>query len=183
MRVVRIATILHNPDTTWVSYDSSIWGSVETDVALICAATPALKPIFKRFTPGFIYSLSASRSRSTKPPGNNTNQSQSQNQSQSIWAKASHKGSKAFELSSRSRGTQHEVGRSHSEEQLARSVGHHDDPWASSGRSEMAAWGPDEDDDYDDRAYGRQPDGITKQTQVTVSRWPPREHGGSSFLV
>ena len=162
VRVVRIRMILRDPDITWASYDSSIWSSVETDVALICAAAPALKPIFKRFTPGFLYSLSASRSRSTRQPGN-TNQSQSQ--SLSTWTKASHKGSKAFEMSTRSRGTQHEVGRSHSEEELARSVGHrYDDSWVSGGRSEMAAWGPDEDDEYDDRAYGRQPDGITKQT-------------------
>lgn len=67
VRIARLFPILHNPDVTWVSYDSSIWSSVEINVSIICFSAPAWKPIFKRFLPGFMYSLTDKTSGNGKP--------------------------------------------------------------------------------------------------------------------
>ncbi|KAL1636205.1 hypothetical protein SLS58_009899 [Diplodia intermedia] len=53
IRVVRISTILREPDKTWVSYDSSIWSAVEVDVGLVCVSAPATWKLVKKVAPGF----------------------------------------------------------------------------------------------------------------------------------
>jgi hypothetical protein len=40
------------------SYDVGIWNLVEVNVGLICASAPALKPLIRKVTPGFLSSLS-----------------------------------------------------------------------------------------------------------------------------
>ena len=107
IRVIRISTILTIPDVTWVSYDSSIWSAVEINVSIICAAAPALKPIFKRYMPNFMYSLSGKTSRSKPTHGD-----------RSTWVKASSKNGTAFEMGRSI--TRHNL-TSQSQEELARS--------------------------------------------------------------
>jgi hypothetical protein len=41
-------------DETWVGYTVWLWTAVEVDLAIICACTPALKPLFKRYLGGTI---------------------------------------------------------------------------------------------------------------------------------
>ena len=105
----RISSILHATDTTWVSYDSSIWSSLEINTSIVCAAAPALKPIFKRYMPGFMYSISGKTSRG-KPSHDD----------RSTWVKASSKNGTAFEMG---RNFARNNLTSQSQEELARSVG------------------------------------------------------------
>jgi hypothetical protein len=42
-------TVLDTYDETWVGYDTWLWTSVESNLAIICACTPALKPFFSRY--------------------------------------------------------------------------------------------------------------------------------------
>jgi hypothetical protein len=39
-------------DETWVGYTLWLWTAVESDLAIICACTPALKPLFRRYLGG-----------------------------------------------------------------------------------------------------------------------------------
>jgi hypothetical protein len=41
-------------DETWVGYTLWLWTAVESDLAIICACTPALKPLFRRYLGGSI---------------------------------------------------------------------------------------------------------------------------------
>ena len=52
VRVVRMNSVMKAVDRTWASRDPLIWTSVELNVAIICAAIPALQPILTRFAPG-----------------------------------------------------------------------------------------------------------------------------------
>jgi hypothetical protein len=109
VRAVRISTILTSADKTWVSYDSSIWAAVEVNVAILCASAPAWKPIFKRFAPNLLYSLSGRTTRSGPSHGE-----------RSKWAKGTSKASQTFEMD-RSRNKPHRLFSS-SEEELASSA-------------------------------------------------------------
>lgn len=64
-RAVRISTILHSADKTWVSYDSSIWSAVEVDVGLICASAPATWKLVKKVAPRFAEAMTSGRSSSS----------------------------------------------------------------------------------------------------------------------
>jgi hypothetical protein len=112
IRAVKISTILTNEDLTWVSYDSSIWAAVEVNVAIVCAAAPAWKPIFKRWTPGLLYSLSGRTAQQGPPYGE-----------RSTWANGTPKAPQAFELS-RSRKKIHDL-TSPSQEELAQGAAPH----------------------------------------------------------
>jgi hypothetical protein len=39
-------------DETWVGYTMWLWTAVESDLAIICACAPALKPFFRRYLGG-----------------------------------------------------------------------------------------------------------------------------------
>lgn len=54
VRAVRVSSILHAEDKTWVSFDSSIWSAVDANVSIICAAVPSLKPLLRQIAPGFM---------------------------------------------------------------------------------------------------------------------------------
>lgn len=41
-------------DETWIGYTLWLWTAVESDLAIICACTPALKPFFKRYLGGSV---------------------------------------------------------------------------------------------------------------------------------
>jgi len=153
IRAVRISTILHSTDSTWVSYDSSIWSAVEVSVSIICAAAPTLKPIFKRWAPGMLYSLSGKTSQGK--PGNTD---------RSAWVKASSKGAGTFEMT-RSRIGRHDTA-SHSQEELAHNGSHSN--WGS-GKLDMTVSEDDVESMEGRQAHG---DGIMKSTHVKVSHWP-----------
>lgn len=151
LRVVRIAAILHSDDTTWRAYDSSIWSAVEVNVSITCAAGPALKPVFKHFTPGFMYSLSGKASQ--VKPGNTD---------RTTWIRASQKGNGVFEMSRSV--TRHDL-TSHSQEELANTMGQ--TQWVT-GRLNMTA----SEDGISEEGRDIDSGGILKITQVTVSHWP-----------
>jgi len=157
VRVVRISSILTAKDTTWVSYDSSIWASVEINVSLICAAAPALKPIFKRYMPGLVYSLSGK-----------TSQSRPKQTGRSTWAKGDNEGSFAFEMA-RMSNRRHDL-TSNSEEELARSV-----RCERSGSGSHSNGATVSDDEH--QGVESIPDGgimKTATTHVSVRQWPTK---------
>ena len=45
-------TLVTTYDETWYGYDTWLWTSVESELAIICACAPALKPFFKRYLGG-----------------------------------------------------------------------------------------------------------------------------------
>jgi len=47
-------TLNETYDETWVGYTLWLWTAVETDLAIICACAPALKPFFKRYLGGSV---------------------------------------------------------------------------------------------------------------------------------
>ncbi|KAK6442723.1 hypothetical protein LTR95_001039 [Oleoguttula sp. CCFEE 5521] len=51
VRAVLVSMVINAVDRTWASRDPSIWTSVELNVAILCAAVPALKPLLTRFVP------------------------------------------------------------------------------------------------------------------------------------
>lgn len=51
VRVVRIGIVLNAVDRSWSASDPSVWTSVELNVTIICAAVPALKPLFTHLLP------------------------------------------------------------------------------------------------------------------------------------
>lgn len=151
IRAVRISAIIHSPDATWRSYDSSIWSAVEINTSIICAAGPALKPLFRRFAPGFMYSLSDGKVSQTKP----SNGARS-------WVKAGQNGTGVFEMSRSV--TQHDLG-SQSQEELANSAGQN--RWITSKRDTSSSLG-----EGGEAILELEGDGIMKSTHVTVSHWP-----------
>lgn len=59
VRAVKIHAVIKNStDSSWRAYDTSIWSSVEINVALLCTAAPAVKPLLQKLAPTFMYSLS-----------------------------------------------------------------------------------------------------------------------------
>ena len=58
VRVVRISMVINAVDRTWASRDPSILTSVELNIAVICAAVPALKPLLTRIVPDTVITSS-----------------------------------------------------------------------------------------------------------------------------
>ncbi|KAK5126226.1 hypothetical protein LTR85_010461 [Meristemomyces frigidus] len=159
IRAVRVGSILHSADATWRSYDSSIWSAVEVNVSIVCASAPALKPIFKQYVPGFMYSVSDGKKSNTKP----SNGARS-------WVKAGQNGTGTFEMS---RSVTHLDLTSQSQEELANSTGQN--RWitskmdTSSSADELSEENPELDGN-----------GIMKSTEVTVRHWPIQGLRGGS---
>ncbi|TKX18832.1 hypothetical protein C1H76_9093 [Elsinoe australis] len=66
VRGIRIAGVLHNSDdASWRTYDTSIWSAVEINVALLCTAAPAVKPLVKQLAPRLLGALSSSNKGGT----------------------------------------------------------------------------------------------------------------------
>ena len=73
IRGVRIsAVIADSSDASWRSYETSIWSAVEVNVALMCAAAPALKPLLQKIAPKLMYSLSGKTSNTYGQSGRRT---------------------------------------------------------------------------------------------------------------
>jgi hypothetical protein len=49
---LRLAHHQRNYDETWVGYTMWLWAAVESDLAIISASAPALKPFFRRYLGG-----------------------------------------------------------------------------------------------------------------------------------
>ncbi|ORY07130.1 hypothetical protein BCR34DRAFT_631839 [Clohesyomyces aquaticus] len=48
-----VSIVKHPEDNTWYSPDSVYWSSIECNLAIVCASTPALKPLIVRIIPRF----------------------------------------------------------------------------------------------------------------------------------
>lgn len=74
VRAVKISAVIKDSsDASWRTYDTSIWSSVELNVAIICTCAPAVKPLLKQLAPGLMYSLSKGYNTSAQQKyGNNT---------------------------------------------------------------------------------------------------------------
>lgn len=171
IRVVRISAILHATDTTWRAYDSSIWSAVEMNTSLICAAAPALKPLFKRFLPGLMSSLSGRTSKTVNP--NSGGLYGSGKNSRSTWMKGSRSRTERIELDSTVR---HGDLTSLSQEELARSAGRSE--WLP-GKLDLGGDDDEVNSEEGARSYEHDGDGIMKSTYVSVSSKPTR---GSSAV-
>lgn len=66
-------------DETWVGYTMWLWTAVESDLAIICACAPALKPFFRRYLSGTRSGTSGinSRARATASGYSNMDNSRS----------------------------------------------------------------------------------------------------------
>ncbi|KAF2183865.1 hypothetical protein K469DRAFT_581164 [Zopfia rhizophila CBS 207.26] len=59
----------HMEDTTWYGAETAYWSSIEVNLAIVCASTPALKPLIVRIIPRFAartYASKPSASKGTK---------------------------------------------------------------------------------------------------------------------
>ncbi|THW99246.1 hypothetical protein D6D13_10254 [Aureobasidium pullulans] len=75
IRAVRVSSILHAEDKTWVSFDSSIWSAVDANVSIICASVPSLKPLLRQIAPGFMGSTFGTSAPGTSGQYGNTRKS------------------------------------------------------------------------------------------------------------
>ncbi|KAG9674275.1 hypothetical protein KCU99_g7599, partial [Aureobasidium melanogenum] len=115
VRAIRVSSILHAEDKTWVSFDSSIWSAVDANVSIICASVPSLKPLLRQIAPGFMGSTFGTSAPGTSGQYANTRKS---------WLDRSF-GNKGYELHSAPRSGVHNNG---SQLELANNAGNND--WA-----------------------------------------------------
>ncbi|KAG9918390.1 hypothetical protein KCV02_g12297, partial [Aureobasidium melanogenum] len=115
VRAIRVSSILHAEDKTWVSFDSSIWSAVDANVSIICASVPSLKPLLRQIAPGFMGSTFGTSAPGTSGQYANTRKS---------WLDRSF-GNKGYELHSAPRSGLHNNG---SQLELANNAGNND--WA-----------------------------------------------------
>jgi hypothetical protein len=65
VRVVRVTfEITSEVDIPYVSYDVTIWTSVEINTGLFCASAPSLKPLLQKLVPGILTSVRSSKAGS-----------------------------------------------------------------------------------------------------------------------
>ncbi|KXJ87830.1 hypothetical protein Micbo1qcDRAFT_207595 [Microdochium bolleyi] len=57
-RTIILPSLLNSTDYTWDVVPQMIWGFLEVNVGVVCAALPALKPLFTRYLPRFLSSHS-----------------------------------------------------------------------------------------------------------------------------
>lgn len=171
VRVARISAVIHSDDTTWRSYDSSIWSAVEINVCVICAAAPAWKAIFKRYMPNFMYSLSGKTSETPKAAYGD----------QSSRSRPNGKGGVKSGVFEMSRSLHRSALTSPSQEELANSSGRNE--WVMgkadiNAESDMVSEGSDKASDKIPADH----EGIMKSTQVTVDSWSGSQPGPSTAV-
>jgi hypothetical protein len=62
-RTIILPELLNSPDYTWDVVPQMVWGFLEVSTGVVCAALPALKPLFTRYLPQFLSSRSHESSR------------------------------------------------------------------------------------------------------------------------
>jgi hypothetical protein len=151
VRAVRVSSILHVEDKTWVSFDSSIWSAVDANISIICASVPSLKPLLRQIAPGFMGSTFGSSQPGAIGPHPNTRKS---------WLSKSF-GNRGYELHSTSQSGVH----TGSQLELANNAGTND--WTI--RKDVNVHG---DDAVSDNSGHGVPI-ITKSVTVAVTRVEP----------
>lgn len=65
VRIQSLNILMQHPeDTTWYGTASAYWSAVEVNIGIVCASTPALKPLVARVIPQFVSSLGSKNSQS-----------------------------------------------------------------------------------------------------------------------
>lgn len=149
VRAIRVSSILHAEDKTWVSFDSSIWSAVDANVSIICASIPSLKPLLRQIAPGFMGSTFGTSAPGTSGQYANTRKS---------WLDRSF-GNKGYELHSAPQSGVHNG----SQLELANNAGNND--WAITK-------GANEDDAISEDSVQGAPV-ITKSVTVAITRVEP----------
>lgn len=70
LRLNALVTLARHPeDTTWYGTATAYWSAIEVNLGIVCASTPALKPLVVKIIPRFAttrYGSNQSNSRNTK---------------------------------------------------------------------------------------------------------------------
>ncbi|KAL1297158.1 hypothetical protein AAFC00_004734 [Neodothiora populina] len=148
IRCLRVSQILTSTDPTWKSYDSSNWSAVDTNVSVICASAPALKPLLRQIAPRLMGS-----SFSTSQPG----YSGGYGSGGQSWMGTGRSTEHGFELRSASN---YGMQPTHSQTELAHTNCKNE--WFMTNDIESQI----EDDDHSDISRDH---GITKSTHVVIS--------------